>query len=383
MTEVPGVQPATAGVSVSRTRRFLRRLTALSISLVVSLLLCEILVRMLAPQALSVPQVDYEDGIFCQPRNLRGRQQVPGLFNVAYETNSQRFRAKTEFAPVASPSVTRIAMIGDSMTFGLGADYDDAYPSVLQRLLNQSGKYEIINAGCGRTGTGMQALWYDRGVSPLKPDLVVLTVYVNDIDEDLEMPVFSQNPEGSWVPKPREAAVAQARSASNSKRVTQYVPGYAYLCQHSHLVNLLRRVGSASLARKPASSAQEKYRQRFNSEGTAAMTGELVWLNNRVKQDGARLVIAYFPTRESLYDDIGPQADDARWQAERVLQTVRDFSTAHNVPLIDPTPTFKTAAATQELYYKGLDRHPRPAGYKLFAEQVAGFLRSNGPLAAR
>lgn len=383
MTEAPGAQPAPAGVSVSRTRRLLRRLTALSISLVVALLLCEIFVRMLAPQVLSVPQVDYEDGIFCQPRNLHGRQQVPGLFNVAYETNSQRFRAKSEFAPAVPSGVARIAMIGDSMTFGLGADFDDAYPTVLGRILNQSGKYEIINAGCGRTGTGMQALWYDRGVSPLKPDVVVLTVYVNDVDEDLEMPVFQQNPDGSWVPKPRDAAVAQARSASNSKKVTQYVPGYAYLCQHSHLVNLLRRVGSASLARKPASAEKEKYRQRFDSEGTAAMTGELVWLKNRVKQDGARLVIAYFPTRESLYDDTGPEAEDARWQADRIVQTLRDFSNAHNVPLIDPTPIFKSAAASQDLYYKGLDRHPRPAGYRLFAEQVAGFLRSSGPIAAR
>lgn len=383
MADVPRDQPAASGAPISRSRRLLRRVTALCMSLILSLLVCEIFVRILAPQVLSVPQVDYEDGVFCQPRNLRGRQQVPGLFNVAYETNSQRFRARSEFAPVPPPGVTRIAMIGDSMTFGLGADFDDAYPSVLERILNQSAKHEVINAGCGRTGTGMQALWYDRSVSQLKPDIVVLTVFVNDVDDDLEMPVFNRNPDGAWVPKPRDAAVAQARSAANSRKITRYVPGYAYLCQHSHLVNLCRRVGSTTLAKKPQNQEKEKYRQRFISEGTVAMTGELVWLNNRVRQDGARLVIAYFPTRESLYDDVGAEADDARWQADRVLQTLRDFSNAHQVPFIDPTPVFKAAAASQDLYYKGLDRHPRPAGYKLFAEQVAGFLRSSGPLAIR
>jgi hypothetical protein len=38
-------------------------------------------------------------------------------------------------------------MLGDSVTFGYGVDQTQSFPAELERLLNQSGKYEVINAG--------------------------------------------------------------------------------------------------------------------------------------------------------------------------------------------------------------------------------------------
>jgi acyl-CoA thioesterase-1 len=50
----------------------------------------------------------------------------------------------------------RIAVLGDSLTAGLGLDPTQAYPALLQRRLNESGlDYEVVNAGVsGDTSAG-------------------------------------------------------------------------------------------------------------------------------------------------------------------------------------------------------------------------------------
>src|SRR6185436_19602043 len=50
----------------------------------------------------------------------------------------------------------RIVVLGDSLTAGLGLPPDQAYPTLLQQLLDKEGlKYEVVNAGVsGDTSAG-------------------------------------------------------------------------------------------------------------------------------------------------------------------------------------------------------------------------------------
>jgi acyl-CoA thioesterase-1 len=65
-------------------------------------------------------------------------------------------QAEAETGPPAVSSRPRIVALGDSLTAGLGLPPGDAYPSVLQRYVDQEGlNYEVVNAGVsGDTSAG-------------------------------------------------------------------------------------------------------------------------------------------------------------------------------------------------------------------------------------
>ena len=79
-------------------------------------------------------------------------------------------------APTAPPdSRPRIVALGDSLTAGLGLGPEQAYPTLLQQRLNDSGlRYQVVNAGVsGDTSAGglRRVDWALEGVSSLKIDL--------------------------------------------------------------------------------------------------------------------------------------------------------------------------------------------------------------------
>ena len=78
----------------------------------------------------------------------------------------------------------KILAVGDSMTFGLFVDDKDSYPFQLQKILFENNKNAaVFNAGLG-SSTAPDYLYYlnKKGLA-LKPDLVLLNFYNNDLAE--------------------------------------------------------------------------------------------------------------------------------------------------------------------------------------------------------
>ena len=77
----------------------------------------------------------------------------------------------------------RILAIGDSCTFGWGVEQREAYPQVLQRLLDadRPGRYRVVNAGVpGYTSYHGRLYLRERGLA-LRPDVVIAAYGFNDI----------------------------------------------------------------------------------------------------------------------------------------------------------------------------------------------------------
>lgn len=378
---------APAAKPQSRLRRWGKKLLALVISTFIALVLAEVVVRFAAPQVLSVPLLESFGGLQVTRANLDGRAQVPGLFSVTYHTNSQRFRGRQDYSERPAPGVPRIVATGDSFCFGLGAEDDQAYPAVLEKLMSAGGRrVEVINAGVGGTGTGSQALWYELALARFKPNVVVLAVFVNDLDDDLASPMFTLDGSGNAVPVPLAERERRMEPVERARKRVNAIPGYSFLAEHSHLVNMVRRIASISMsgggAKAPVKSAEQvaKERARYTSEAPPLLKAELRWLNEKVRANGGTLVVAWFPTRETIYPDAGAEADDGRWKSGVAVEALTQFAAAEGVPLLEPTAAFlaKAKVTEGELFYKGADNHARPAGYQLFAEEVAGFLKKLG-----
>jgi hypothetical protein len=93
--------------------------------------------------------------------------------------NVQGFRAPEVTSP--KPAGTyRIAVIGDSFTFGNGLAVNERYSDRLAAWLPEG--YEVLNFGTGGANTPQHLDTLTKYVLPATPDYVLLQWYVNDIE---------------------------------------------------------------------------------------------------------------------------------------------------------------------------------------------------------
>ena len=136
-------------------------------------------------------------------KNLRGaRVVIPGrphpfpflAHSSSYKARITRrvtYRCSTNALGLRGPPVssspaagtTRVVCLGDSITFGHGVEDDQAFPSVLQQLLRERGKFEVLNVGTPGESSESAVVVLNRTVLRLQPHVVLLCVGVNDVTD--------------------------------------------------------------------------------------------------------------------------------------------------------------------------------------------------------
>jgi lysophospholipase L1-like esterase len=154
----------------------------------------ELAIRLLMPQAtysdlLALTGEQYRDGGFI-PFTLKPCYEAkapsmehPGRM-VTVRTNSLGLRGR-ETSTRKPRGVKRILVLGDSYTFGVYCENDEAYPAVLEALCNREGAaaVEVINAGyADGWGPDQHYAWLlNRGIG-FQPDIVIYGFFIgNDI----------------------------------------------------------------------------------------------------------------------------------------------------------------------------------------------------------
>jgi len=99
-----------------------------------------------------------------------------------YTHNSRGLR--DEEYPYKKPEGTyRILMLGDSFVYGDGVQQSEAFPEVLESLLQEHGSFEVINSGVTGYGLTQETLYYETEGYKYEPDLVMLVFYHNDLTD--------------------------------------------------------------------------------------------------------------------------------------------------------------------------------------------------------
>jgi hypothetical protein len=80
---------------------------------------------------------------------------------------------------ISNKEKKRILLIGDSIVYGLGVEQDKTFATLLDKALPD---YEVINAGVGGWNTQNEFLWLGHEGIDLKPDLVILYITANDLE---------------------------------------------------------------------------------------------------------------------------------------------------------------------------------------------------------
>ena len=150
-------------------------------------------------------EFDLELG-WSNPPNFRARTVIPSidlpLFESEITINSRGMRDR-EHALEKRDGVLRIAVLGDSFTWGWGVDDGECWSDLLERRFGPD--VEFLNFGVPGFSTDQQLLQFERDAVHFEPDLVLLCFILNDVEGNeadflngFGKPRYVRDAEGNW-----------------------------------------------------------------------------------------------------------------------------------------------------------------------------------------
>lgn len=153
------------------------------------------------------------------PPNLSGE-----FFGTRVETNSLGMRDR-EVPARKAPGEFRILMIGDSLWFSVGVEYEESIPYQLEQVANASAppgvRYRTLNMGVPSYNTEQELIQLETVGMALRPDLAVLVFVRNDIEP--AMWVFDKR--ASWVANAAQRSYAASLAFSLYRRLEARLGG--------------------------------------------------------------------------------------------------------------------------------------------------------------
>jgi len=317
--------------------------------------------------------------------NMKGRTTFGGHERIVHiVTNSLGLRGP-EIGPKPA-GVRRVLALGDSFTFGHAVEAAEAWPAVLEGLLNARGgpRYEVVNAGVGGYGTGQELLLYEELESRVEPDLVVVGfAVVNDVLDNLciyaerfkaDSPCFHQEGSRLTLTPPRPPAQADRPSSwpvtsralellmGQARRLTLWNPRVLAIALSFGI-----RVRDTQVL---PDTVAAWYDDRFAADGWTLTRRLILELRERAGRRGAALADERAPIRAFLRDPHRPQ---------RILG---DFCHGAALPCADPLPISLEAAARGERHYYPIDGHWTPTAHRIAAQLMLERLDRERLLAA-
>ena len=372
-------------------RRWRRRLLVVAACPLAAILVAELALRLLGP-ATRPPNppglfVADEHGGFRLARSFVGEQLGAGD-PVAIRTNALGFR--DDEIPPRKDGVLRLLALGDSQCYGHGVRVEEAFPRVLQELLEGAGRPAVvINAGVPGYGTWNELGLLEASVDEVRPDEVLLTLYVGNDFRDNLPEHFGRLSACSGVlmtvmPGPSELLTALKAAAAVHSRLVPVV--------YVRLWGAKDAAGATVAARRKAFCDDlawgtgfgfEMLRARWDSVAQRAFESTcraLEAVQRVCVSRGLPLRLALLPGPcqysdpywEAIVASCGVAAED--YDRARPNRALMEWAAAHGVPALDLLPAFVEAQREQPGIPLSTDVHFSVAGHRRAAEALAEFL---------
>lgn len=194
----------TSGGVPTRARRIRHRVALVGCGVLAGLLAAELVCRLAAGTAGAEvpPPARTRELLRFSDDPYQGWELRPGHL----DHNSAGFRGRL-VAEARTPGVTRIATVGDSVTYGIGVAAHETFSAVLETELDERfpGAFEVLNFGVpGYSTQQVYRLLVDR-LPRYAPDVVVVTLSPDDVETspvviDIagEPCLFANQLEGLW-----------------------------------------------------------------------------------------------------------------------------------------------------------------------------------------
>ena len=257
--------------------------------------------------------------------------------------------------------------VGDSFTFGVGVEAEEAWPEQLSQLAGRN----FANLGVFGYGPPQYTRVLKRYGLRMIPKIVLYTIYLeNDlIDAD------------DFVRWQQEGRQHRASSIGKSR----------FLARHSRLYQLLvapRLDGrfAEAVARKNALRVTVR-KQPFRRLNIAWEAVQQAVLSARqlTQQNGAALVLVLVPSKIQAYRHLlrMPFAPQELYHLDEYNGQVMQLCEEHQIKCLDLAPRFEERTLAGEQLYFRMDGHWNAAGHRLAAHTIYDYLVNNGLLDGR
>jgi lysophospholipase L1-like esterase len=411
MPNMPHAKRSTPLLKKSGRKRLLSGLSLTLLSLCLTLLALEGLVRLLPP-----PYEPTTGPIFSCDNRLGWVGKANLQETLATDSFSQELTFNglgmhdTDHALEKPPGTFRILMLGDSFVQAIQVAETATAHQVLENILAESGPVEVISGGVVNWGTNQQLLYYRKQGRQFQPDVVLLMFYIgNDFLDNLPGNGLTIGGVNCYAPyfalcadqlQPTPLAYAPGLNHTQDCAALRRLvsDGLGRLYQHSRLY---QHIEPFLLAQQPRPSFGQNYPSAFSALYLPSdeATLERAWtitlatiaqLQQEVTADGSRLAVAIIsPEIAVRLATLSPAEreiflrDNPTFAAAAVdlpNQRLAEFLTAQNISFIDLTgPLVEHLAADQTPLYLLGDGHWTVAGNRVAAEALAGWLRETYP----
>ncbi len=380
----------------TRSARALARLTVVVASVLVAIGLCELGARLAEgprPPVAATPD-QYE---FYRFDDVLGWSQAPGTRGtfqraefthpVSVNDHGMRYRAVSKRR---TPGVARIAVLGDSFTWGLGVRVEDRLTERAEALLG--GRAELLNFGVSGYAPVQYDLMLDEVLSFEPQIVVVVFCLANDFLDNVLWRRYGyykpyavlDGPDGvamKGYPLPNVGDFAGRPRRDGA--LQRWLAGHSSLYRRLEPLGARARSAGAEPAQEGLTGIDEWEREIYADPATlgpAASTevAAAVEINRRLLRDiaaraaaaGARLAILPAPTKCELGRCFG---DPEARPNLRALEQLKRTAEAIGVPVLDTGHTLDLADFWDQ------DSHWRPSGHEKMAVVLARWLEATLP----
>lgn len=300
---------------------------------------------------LFIPTIDYR-GISKLSSSPIAYEMIPDTRvvreGVTISTNSDGFR-DTDFSEEPRSDQYLIAVLGDSFTFGQGVSQSETFPTIFQKLLNQSHedpKFRVWNLGVSGYNTEQQSYLLKSFVLPRKPNWVVVGYNLNDYEPIvIDQTLFGKDHSGN---------------GSVINRLMTFVRKDMLITQVVQLkLGNLIRIFDPNWTNSPY--FQEVMNQYLKSNG--GWTNVSMSLNNMKSEcdaSGVGFTIAILPVMWDFHN----------YLFEEVNDVIVNFCKNNNIDYVDMLPYFKAEKAANWCV-SSIDTHPNSRAHGIFAKALA------------
>jgi len=257
----------------------------------------------------------------------------------AVHLNSFGFRER-EFSAVKPAGTYRIAVVGDSFTWGNGVREQDRYSNVLQAHLPEH--IEVLNFGAAGANTPEHRTLVEHLLGSVHPDFVLLQWYVNDVEDDdsLHRPTFHP-----LMPVRRLHNWLNDASALYTVANMRWAEAQvAFGMTHSYETYLRDRLGDP------------------NSQDSQLDRGLLLELIALCRRAGVPVGIVLFPDAAA---DLGE-----KYPYGYLHKRVLDICGAQDLTCLDLRSDFALVKDPRRLWANRLDHHPSALANEIAAERI-------------
>ncbi len=292
-----------------------------------------------------------------------GYSTVPDR-TVHYAINRQGFRDQVYPEP-KPPGTYRIAVLGDSVTYGTGVLADQTYPKVLERSLAELRpdlNVDVMNCGVYAHNTSQQVAWFRFNVRRFRPDCVLITsTLVDTSGRNIEVEQDSQGPIPRWIA--RLGLTSGVWPTEDLARATPAQRRTQFLRRNSRVADFLAYHTYRSLRQRLEVAGYEAS-WADGAPGLQLLAESLRALAGDADEDDFQLIVAMAPSLGEL------DAYPFREQHAKLAAIAADLG----LSFIDLLPVVEGQNASL-LRAHVHDRHPNAAAHRQFGEHLSRVLQ--------